>query len=234
MSASLAFISSCKHELDYPDGNGNPIDTTTTPIDTSGNDTTIIPPPPPVDTMICFESQILPLFISNCAMPDCHDAITHEEGLRLYDYSHIISHISAFNPTSGSVMHSIMNGSMPPNPYNNLSNDQIALIQQWINQGALNTTNCASTCDTTAFTYSADIAPMMGTYCNGCHSGSFPSGGINTSTHAGLQTSVNNGSLLGSVQHASGFSAMPKSAAKMDDCNITKIRKWIQAGALNN
>lgn len=235
MSASIAFISSCKHELDYPDdGNGNPIDTTHSPVDTTDNDTII--PPPPVDTMICFESQILPLFVSNCAMPGCHDAATHEEGLRLYTYSGIVSHITAFHPTSGSLMHSILgtNDIMPPSPYSPMSSSQIALIQQWINQGAQNTTNCANTCDTTAFTYSADIAPIMSTFCNGCHGGAFPSAGINTSSWSGLQASVTDGSLLGSVEHNSNFSAMPKNAAKMDDCNITKIRKWIQAGAPNN
>jgi hypothetical protein len=45
---------------------------------------------------------------------------------------------------------------------------------------------------------------------------------------------VNDGRLLGSIQHASGFSPMPEGSAKMNACNITKIRKWIQAGALNN
>ena len=228
VALSCIFSSSCKHELDYPDANPNPTDTTGNPIDTTT--------PPPVDTMVCFESEILPLFVSNCAMSGCHDAITHEEGLRLYTYSGIASHITAFHPTSGSVMHSILGTSdiMPPQPYSPLTSSQIALLQQWINQGAQNTTNCANTCDSTAFKYAADIAPIMSTFCNGCHGGSFPSAGINTSTWAGLQTTAGNGHLLGSVQHASGFSAMPKGTAMMDECNITKIRNWIQAGALNN
>ena len=231
MSASIAFIASCKHELDHPDDAGNPIDTTGNPNDT-------VVPPPPVDTMVCFESEILPLFVSNCAMPGCHDAITHEEGLRLYDYAHIIQDIVPNQPTQGDLMEVILETDpdkiMPPPPSNPLSSAQIALIQQWINQGAQNTTNCANTCDTTAFTYSADIAPIMSSYCNGCHSGTFPSGGINTVSWANLQTIVTDGSLLGSVQHNTNFSAMPKNTAKMDDCNITKIRKWIQAGAPNN
>jgi ribosomal protein S16 len=135
-------------------------------------------------------------------------------------------------------MHSILdnnpNDVMPPPPNNPLTDSQIALIQQWINQGAQNTTNCASTCDTTAFLFSADIAPILSTYCNGCHSGPFPDAGINTTTYAGVQTIAQDGSLLGSIEHNSNFVAMPKNAAKMDACNITKIRKWIQAGAQNN
>ena len=90
------------------------------------------------------------------------------------------------------------------------------------------------TCDTTTFKYATDIASIMSSSCNGCHGESSPSAGINTSTWSGLQTIVSDGSLLGSIQHAGGFSPMPKSQAKLDACNISKIRKWIEAGAPNN
>ena len=226
VALSCIFSPSCKHELVYPDTNNNPTDTTGNPIDTTT--------PPPLDTMVCFESEILPLFVSNCAMSGCHDALTQAEEIQLTSYGTIRPEVSPFHPNSGDVMESILDGSMPPNPYSNLTSSQITLIQQWINQGAQNTTNCANTCDSTAFKYAADIAPIMSTFCNGCHGGSFPSAGINTSTWSGLQASVTNGSLLGSVQHTGGFSFMPKGTAMMDECNITKIRKWIQAGALNN
>jgi hypothetical protein len=46
--------------------------------------------------------------------------------------------------------------------------------------------------------------------------------------------SVNNGKLMGSITWASGFSPMPKNASKMPDCEIQKIQKWIDQGALNN
>jgi hypothetical protein len=213
------FIQSCKHELNYPDYNPNPIDTTT---------------PPPVDTLVCFESQILPLFVSNCAMSGCLDADSPEENIQLTDYTHIRQEIIPYQPSSEDVMEAILDGSMPPSPNSNLTSSQISLIQQWISQGAQNTTNCAIVCDSTAYTYSADISPIMSTFCNGCHGGAFPSAGINTSSWAGLQSIANNDSLMGSIQHDSGFSPMPKGSSKMNACNITKIRKWIQAGALNN
>ena len=221
ISTFVLIILSCKHELDYLEKTTNPIDTTT---------------PPPVDTLVCFESQILPLFVSNCAMSNCHDAITQEKNIQLTDYANIMEEIVPNAPTSGDVMESILgiNDIMPPQPYSPLTSSQISLIQQWISQGAQNTTNCANICDSTSFTYSANIAPIMSTFCNGCHGGSFPSAGINTTTWAGLQTIANNDSLIGSIQHDSGFSPMPKGSAMMNICNITKIRKWIQAGALNN
>jgi hypothetical protein len=218
------FIQSCKHELDNPDNNNNnnnpnPIDTTT---------------PPPIDSVVCFESQILPLFVSNCAKSGCHDAITQEKNIQLTDYTNIMEEIVPNEPSSGKVMESILDGSMPPNPYSHLTSAQISLINLWINQGAQNTTNCSNACDTTAFRYSANIVPIMSTFCNGCHGENSPSDGINTSSWAGLQPIVDDGRLLLSIQHANGFSPMPKGSAMMNTCNITKIRKWIQAGALNN
>ena len=219
ISTFVLIILSCKHELDYLEKTTNPIDTTT---------------PPPIDSLVCFESQILPLFVSNCAMSGCHDAITQEKNIQLTDYTNIMEEIVPYAASSGDVMESILDGSMPPSPNANLTSSQIALIQQWINQGAQNTTNCANICDSTSFTYSADIAPIMSTFCNGCHGGNSPSDGIITSSWASLQAIVNDGRLLGSIQHASGFSPMPKGSAMMNICNITKIRKWIQAGALNN
>ena len=219
ISTFVLIILSCKHELDYLEKTTNPIDTTT---------------PPPIDTLVCFESQILPLFVSNCAMSNCHDAITQEKNIQLTDYSNIMEEIVPNEPSSGDVMEAILDGSMPPSPNSDLTSSQISLIQQWISQGAQNTSNCANNCDTTAFNYAADVAPILSNFCNGCHGGSFPSGGIITSSWASLQAIVNDGRLLGSIQHDSGFSAMPKGSAMMNACNITKIRKWIQAGALNN
>jgi hypothetical protein len=209
---SVFVLLSCKHELDLSEDTNLPPDT----------------------SIVCFESEILPLFVSNCAMPECHDAITQEKNIQLTDYENIRNEIVPYQPSSEDVMEAILDGSMPPSPNSALTANQISLIQLWINQGANNTTNCASTCDTTAFNYAADVAPILSTFCNGCHSGNSPSDGINTSSWAGLQPIVNDGRLLGSIQHASGYSAMPKGSAMMNACNITKIRKWIQAGALNN
>lgn len=223
---------SCKHELPILDtevvvpnnneNNGN-----------NGNNGN------PADTIVCFESEILPLFQSSCASTGCHNEVSHVEGLRLYTYNNIRQDIVPFQPSQGDIMEAILdnnpNDVMPPPPHNPLSASQISLIQQWINQGANNTTNCSSgACDSTSFRYSADIAPIMATFCNGCHSGSFPSAGIVTSTHSGLFAAISGGSLLGSINHSTSYAAMPKNAAQLDLCNRTKIVNWVQAGALNN
>lgn len=89
-------------------------------------------------------------------------------------------------------------------------------------------------CDTAQVLYSAHIAPLMQTYCNSCHNAGNPSGGINTSTHAALQPVALNGSLYGSVAHQSPYSPMPQGMPKLSDCNLAKIRKWVDQGAPNN
>ncbi len=92
-------------------------------------------------------------------------------------------------------------------------------------------------CDTTNVTYSATIKPIMQENCNSCHNQAGPSGGVATDTYAGLQAITAaglNDKLWGAVAHVNGFSPMPQGGNKLSDCNLAKIRVWINGGALNN
>ncbi len=89
-------------------------------------------------------------------------------------------------------------------------------------------------CDTTNVTYSATISAIMSTNCNSCHSGSAPQAGIKTDNYTDLKTIADNGKLWGAVNHESGYSPMPKDRPKLSDCDLDKIRIWIDGGALNN
>jgi hypothetical protein len=90
-------------------------------------------------------------------------------------------------------------------------------------------------CDTSNVTFSGDVFPIIQNSClSGCHSGSSPSAGITLSTYAGVKAKVTDNRLYGSITHASGFSAMPKGGSKLTDCNLSKIKAWIDAGAPNN
>ena len=93
----------------------------------------------------------------------------------------------------------------------------------------------AATCDATNVQYSTTITGLLNTYgCVGCHSGSAPSGNISLQDFTGVKTTAQNGKLLGSINHSSGFSPMPKGGGKMSACEISKIKAWIDAGAVNN
>lgn len=187
---------------------------------------------------VCFESEILPLFQSSCAMPGCHDAITHQNKLIFDSYANIIlNDLTPGNATTSKVYKVLFetgNKRMPPLPNADLTAQQKALIGKWINEGAKNTINCYRNCDSTKFKYAANISIIMNTYCVGCHSGGAPSGGIILNTFSGVNQVAISGRLVGSVSHAPGYSPMPKNVNKLNDCQITQIRKWVNAGALNN
>ncbi len=89
-------------------------------------------------------------------------------------------------------------------------------------------------CDTASVTYSRSVTPVLSANCTGCHGGNTPSAGISLDNYNGIKAVADNGKLWGSVSHTAGFSPMPKNSTKMSSCNIAKIKKWIDAGALNN
>ncbi|MGB3008579.1 MAG: cytochrome c, partial [Chitinophagaceae bacterium] len=110
---------------------------------------------------------------------------------------------------------------------------QKALIQKWINQGAKNN-NCIASCDTAVFTYSGAVKTIMDNKCTGCHNPGNLGGNIDVSTYNALRVIALNGKLYGSIAHQVGFSAMPKNSAKLSDCEIRQVQKWITAGSSNN
>ena len=76
---------------------------------------------------ICFVQDVLPLFISNCAISSCHDGLSQgeeEETFALNSYSTILPYVEAFNPSSSDVYKAV-NGAgedlMPPPPKSPLS-----------------------------------------------------------------------------------------------------------------
>ena len=93
----------------------------------------------------------------------------------------------------------------------------------------------AASCDTSSVTYAATIAPLLqNNGCISCHSGGAPSAGISLQTYAQVRSVAQNGKLYGAINHSPGFSAMPKGGNKMNACAISRIKSWIDAGAINN
>lgn len=211
---------SCKHEI--------PVNTAIDPTDTTGGTT----------GAVCFESDVLPIFQSYCAKAGCHDAGSREEGYQLDTYANIVSKgIRSGNAANSKVYEVLVksgNDRMPQPPENPLSSTQINIIARWINEGARNTVNCSSACDSTQFTYTARVKPILQTHCLGCHSGAAASGGyVPLDTYDGVKEQALFGALFSSINH-SGANPMPQNGAKLSDCKIAVIRKWIEAGAPNN
>jgi mono/diheme cytochrome c family protein len=166
-------------------------------------------------------------------MSGCHDAISHKDGVILTDYAHIRAYSSATNPTGSSLYKSVVNGYMPPKaPW---SATQKTTLLKWMQQGAKNN-SCSNTanCDTVNVTYSATVAPVLKTYCVGCHSAASPSAGIDLSTYAVVKVQAANGRLVGSITHAVGYKPMPSATSKLGSCEISQIQAWVTKGMLNN
>lgn len=89
-------------------------------------------------------------------------------------------------------------------------------------------------CDTANMQYAANVRPILQANCYSCHGNGASSGGVTLDSYNGVKAQVNNGNLIGTITHASGYSPMPRGGAKLSDCDINKIRGWIARGALNN
>lgn len=90
-------------------------------------------------------------------------------------------------------------------------------------------------CDTvSAISYTQKIVPIFQNACYSCHSGSSPSGAIAMGTFATDRAVAASGRLMGSLNHAAGYSAMPQGAAKLSNCSIAIIQKWVNSGTPNN
>ena len=89
-------------------------------------------------------------------------------------------------------------------------------------------------CNVSNVTYQNDIAPLVQSNCLSCHALGSSTSSINLEGYAKLKLQIDNGRFLGSVQHKSGFIAMPEGSSKLPSCSISKIEAWISAGAPNN
>jgi len=92
----------------------------------------------------------------------------------------------------------------------------------------------APACDTSNVTYSGTIVPILSANCYSCHAGTTPVAPFRLDSHAAVAVQAGNGKLWGALSHSAGFVPMPKDAPKLSDCNLTKIKKWLDAGFPNN
>jgi hypothetical protein len=94
----------------------------------------------------------------------------------------------------------------------------------------------SSTCDTSNVSFSGSVQPVFLKNCalSGCHASSSPTGGYVLDNYNGVRSIVLSGRLIGAITHSAGFSAMPKDAAMLSDCDIALITSWIDQGAQNN
>jgi hypothetical protein len=199
----------------------------------------------PTSDSVCFKQIILPMIVSNCAMPACHDGLSsgeEDELSALNSHTTIISGgVVPYYPEESSVYLTVISEGedvMPPLPKTPLTPAQKALLYKWIADGALNSDCPNANCDTTGtIGYTAQIKPIMDNNCVSCHNDASTSGGVNLDGYSNVQlygSTLRSGTpiLLGVIRQMSGFKIMPP-GSKLDDCTIRKIELWIGQGMPN-
>jgi len=191
--------------------------------------------PPPNDS-VCFKTDVLPLFQTYCASTGCHDGTSRgeDESFALTNYSNIMHGIVPRQPNQSAYFTIITDGTMPPRNAPKLTSSQIATIQKWISQRALNNTcTITSTCDTTKTTYSNGISQIFATYCNGCHGVAPGSGNVVLSNYASAKAAGTSlkATFITAINYnsANGAMNMPP-GGPLSSCQVTQITKWINSG----
>lgn len=91
-------------------------------------------------------------------------------------------------------------------------------------------------CSTNNVSYTATIAPLLqANGCVSCHNGPNPEGGVNLGDYSSVMAKAMEmrggiSVLYGAVNHMQGFSAMPKGLPMISNCDISKLKAWIDAG----
>lgn len=96
------------------------------------------------------------------------------------------------------------------------------------------------TCNDTIgnITFNNKIAALITTYCgsnsNACHRSGSSSSSISLDDYDDVKEAVTDNNLMATIKHENGYSAMPKGAAKLSDCQIAVFQKWVNTGMVEN
>jgi hypothetical protein len=198
-----------------------------------------LPEPPPEDCQegkVYYSKDIAPLLLSNCGMPGCHDAATSADGVNLSSYEELMNSgiLNPNAPFNGDFWE-VLNESDPDKrmpPSGPLSVAQLNVIQQWLSEGAPNSI-CTEGCDTSQFTWTGVIQPLIQSKCQGCHNASTQNGGINLASYSLVKTQALNGMLNKAIAGSGGVQLMPP-GNPLPSCQLSQIESWIAAGAPEN
>jgi len=66
-----------------------------------------------------------------------------------------------------------------------------------------------------------------------CHNAQ-SQGGIRLDSYTEVKNVASTGRLVGSIDWQSGYVKMPLGGSKLNNCNISKVKSWINAGSPEN
>lgn len=85
-------------------------------------------------------------------------------------------------------------------------------------------------CSNVTPTYNTNVKALLDKNCSssGCHDASSKKAGYDLSSYSGANAASKNTEFLGSIQHKSGYSKMPRGGSKLSDADIKTITCWVQ------
>lgn len=209
---------------------------------------------------ICFERDVLPIFLENCALSGCHNSESRKHGNVFDSYDNIMNSnkgrsIIPYNLKKSKVYKKITEDTgedrMPPPPNPPLTGAEISIINKWIMAGAPNSkcgdagkinedisTNSDSVIRSESTSRDCDtlnltykdIQPVLEKNCYKCHSGNAPSELFNLETYSQVKEKGYEGKLFGAINHLPGFKPMPRKAPKLEGCELAGFNAWIRNG----
>jgi len=90
------------------------------------------------------------------------------------------------------------------------------------------------TCAGENISFTKEIIPILEANCINCHNPDQAQGNVNLIGYQNIAVYVDDGSLLGSIRHDSGFSPMTENVPSLSDCEIQQVSTWIDEGAQEN
>ncbi len=199
---------------------------------------------------VSYTNQVQPIFDSHCVSCHASPASPSYGGLDLTSYDGLMSAsgpnaplIIAGNPANSYLIKRMSGAAapqMPPGgPY--LTQGQIDLISQWIQEGAVNDGGGGGGGPAS---FAGDILPIFQTHCISCHAPPEPPEGLDLTSYAGLMYSGENQTvvpynadqslLVTMITPGATEEPMPPGGPYLTSGQIDLIRQWIDDGALNN
>jgi hypothetical protein len=81
-------------------------------------------------------------------------------------------------------------------------------------------------------TYGTPVKKILDSYCatSGCHGATNPAKGLDYSSYGQAKINCAKDNFRGSIQHLSGYEAMPKGGSKLADADLKALNCWVQNG----
>jgi uncharacterized membrane protein len=159
----------------------------------------------------------------------CHDA--GNPRVALVAYAGIMNGIQEGNAEGSWFYHAIGHG-MPPLAEPQMSPEQLAVINQWIQEGAKNS-NCDDVdCDSTNVAYTGNVEKILADNCNGCHNSTvYPNARQFSSLDFARSVIAGDPErFLRSIRYAAGPQANMPPSFKMNVCDRQKLEAWVNKG----